>query len=698
MAISAPINKLDPATSYYTHEAEVVDNVYEPPYEYHHLLRPYRLQPLAAEEVAVPVYRDASGQVLQGDPPPDHVATAEYLVRIRPGMFYAPHPCFATHAEGTSRYRHLDATKLQGIRTPYDFPELGTREVTAEDFVRGIRRLADPRLPCPIFPTLRRAILDFEELQQSIASALDAERARRRRLGPEWDERRRPIVLDYLAFPCRGVEVVDRTTFRIVLKRKYPQIRYWMAMHFFAPIPHEALEFYAEPALVERQMDLNRWPVGSGPFYVRECDPDHRVVLERNPYYRGGRYPSEGSEEDRAAGFLDDAGRPIPMLDRVVLAVEKETIPQWNKFLQGYYDLVYVTPEVFEQTIQFGQAGEPVLSERLRALGVRLHQSVGPVIYGVGFNMADPVVGGLEEPRAKLRRAISVALDYQEYLDIFFNGQGCVAQGPIPPGIMGYVGGPEGVNRWVDQWDPVQHRPRRRPLDDARQWMAEAGWPGGRGPDGRPLVLYLDHAFGGDPQFVSIFEWMRQRLRLLGIELGERGTDLSRYRDKLERGAVQLFRFGWFADYPDPENFLFLFYGPNAKIRSSGANYANYQNAEYDRLFEQMEGMVDGPDRRAVISNMVEILRRDAPMCWGMHPVFYLLSHRWHHNAKPREMTHNSLKYHRVDVPERLRFQTEHNRPVRWPGWVLMAGGVMFTRPWRFKDGRRRSNLEIAPC
>jgi ABC-type oligopeptide transport system substrate-binding subunit len=203
--------------------------------------------------------------------------------------------------------------------------------------------------------------------------------------------------------------------------------------------------------------------------------------------------------------------------------------------------------------------------------------------------------------------------------------------------------------------------------------MAAAGYPEGRGPDGRPLTLYLDHAAGGEAAFASIFDWLRARFRLLGIEMRERGTELSRYREKVETGNLQLFRQGWMADYPDPENFLFLFYGPNAKLASKGQNLCNYSNPEYDALFERMEGMMDGPERKAVIDAMVDILRRDAPMVWGMHPTSYLLSHAWYANSIPPGMTGNWGKFVRIDAQERVERQTEWNRPVVWPV-IALAG------------------------
>lgn len=698
--VDAAPSKFDPATSYYHHESQIIENVFEPPFEYHFLKRPYEigLIPRTAEEVPEPVYTDAAGQRLSGDPPAAKVARAEYLIRIKPGILYADHPCFARDAQGRPLYRGLKEEDVRGVRTPYDFPKRDTREVTAEDYVRGIRRLADPRLPCPILTTLQRCIAGFSEYGDALGVAIEAERERRKTAGgPGFDaaedDRLNPFVPDYLAGACPGIEVVDRHSFRIVLKRKYPQIRYWMAMHFFSPIPQESLEFYAQGPLIDRGIVLNRWPIGTGPYYIRVMDPNRQIVFERNPRYRDVRYPSEGEESDRANGFLDDAGKRIPFCDRVVVTLEKEAIPLWSKFQQGYYDYAGVTPEAFEQTIRIGSSGDATLSEDMKARGVRMFSTVTMRNYWIGFNMLDDVVGGYTPEKAKLRQAVSIALDYNEFLDIFYNGQGVVAQGPLPPGLFGSRPGEAGVNPYVDRWDAAHGRAVRRPIADAQRLMAEAGYPDGRTPDGRPLVLYLDHGIGGEAEFVSQYNWMRSRLQQIGVDLQDRGTDLRRFREKMDKGQVQVFRLGWIADYPDPENFLFLFYGPNSKAKTMGENNCNYENAEYDRLFEQVESMINGPERQALIDRMVEIVRRDAAVCFGYHPLLYRLNNAWYANGKPHEMTQGTLKYYRVDPARRVAMQRAWNRPAVVP--VLAVEALLLAAAWPVIARRRR---EEAAC
>ena len=80
-----------------------------------------------------------------------------------------------------------------------------------------------------------------------------------------------------------------------------------------------------------------------------------------------------------------------------------------------------------------------------------------------------------------------------------------------------------------------------------------------------------------------------------------RSTDYNRFQDKMRSGTAQIFQWGWNADYPDPENFLFLFYGPNAKALHRGENASNYRNPEFDALFERMRAMPNSAERQAII-------------------------------------------------------------------------------------------------
>ncbi len=288
----------------------------------------------------------------------------------------------------------------------------------------------------------------------------------------------------------------------------------------------------------------------------------------------------------------------------------------------------------------------------------------------MGFNMVDDVVGGDSDRARLLRRAISIAVDYEEFISIFANGRGESAQGPIPPGIFGHVPGEAGINHYVYDWQ--NNKAIRKPIEIAKELMTKAGYPNGRDETtGKPLTLNLDTPAAG-PGTKARFDWLRKQFAKIGINLVVRATDYNRFQEKMRKGTAQIFQWGWNADYPDPENFFFLLYGINAKVGHNGENAANYQNDEYDELFNQMKSMENGEARQAVINDMVEIVRRDAPWLWGFHPVGFSLHHGWYKNSKPNLMANNTLKYKRIDPESRYEKQQQWNQAVWWPVVVII--------------------------
>lgn len=641
---------LDPARSYSANEIAFTAQIFEPPLQYHFLKRPYQLIPLTAAEVPRPVYLDARRRRLPDAAPVGQIAYSVYEVRIQPGIRYQPHPAFATDASGRFLYHALSPKEVERAYALADFAETGTRELVADDYVYQIKRLAHPKVHSPIFGLMSEYIDGLDAYAGVLAKALADEPT---------------AFLDLTQYPLEGAVAVDRYTYRITVKGKYPQMVFWLAMPFFAPIPPEADRFYSQPGMAAKNLTLDWYPIGTGPFMLTVNNPNRQMVLERNPNFHGERYPSEGEPSDRAAGFLNDADQPLPFIDRAVYSLEKESIPYWNKFLQGYYDVSGISSETFDQAVQMTGQGEVGLTDAMEAKGIGLVTSVETSIFYLGFNMLDPVVGGYAERNRKLRQAISIVYDDDEFISIFRNGRGSPAQGPIPPGIFGHLDGPQGINPYVFDW--VDGRPQRKAIADAKQFLAEAGYPNGRdAKTGKPLVLHFDVTAGG-PDDKARLDWVRKQFAKLNVELEIRDTDYNRFQDKMLRGDAQIFQWGWNADYPDPENFLFLLYGPNIKVGKNGENAANYQNPEFDHLFERMKNMDNGPERQAIIDRMVDLVRRDAPWSFGFHPKQFTLHHAWYRNAKPNLMANNTLKYKRIDPTLRTKQRAAWNRPKVLP-------------------------------
>src|SRR3989440_1782865 len=233
---------LDPVQSYTEDEARFIQQVYEPPLQYHYLNRPYELVPLAALEVP-------KARVVEGG------KFTVYDVHIRPGIRYQPHPAFV------AANQELSPEKIDSLKSPYQLP-LGTRELVADDYIYQIKRLAHPRLHSPIGGLMGEYIVGLADFAKRLQKANSE----------GW--------LDLRQYPLEGVERLNEHTFRVKIRGSYPQFVYWLAMPFFAPVPWEAEKFFAQPGMAGKNFTLDWWPVGSGPYMLTENNPNARMVLE----------------------------------------------------------------------------------------------------------------------------------------------------------------------------------------------------------------------------------------------------------------------------------------------------------------------------------------------------------------------------------------------------------------------------------
>jgi oligopeptide transport system substrate-binding protein len=642
---------MDPAIAYSENEYAFIAQIYEPPFQYHYLKRPYQLVPLTATKMPDIQYVNKQGEKLNPDADVKAIAFTDYIIDIKPGIRYQAHPALAKAANGEYEYHHLSKGQIADLNTLNDFGNKGSRELIAEDYVYQIKRLAHPKTQSPIAEMMKNYIVGFGEFAEKV------------KLLPK------SAIKDV---PMAEVTAISPYQYRIRINGKYPQFMYWLAMTFFAPMPWEADVFYDQDGLADKNITLDWYPIGTGAYLLSENNPNRRMILEKNPNFHLETYPAEGEPEDRQLGLLNDAGKALPFIDKVIFTLEKETIPRWTKFLQGYFDASGIASDSFDQAIQF-TGGNAELTPSMLAKHIQLQTSVEPSIFYMGFNMLDATVGGTGEQARKLRQAIAIAVDYEEMISIFRNGRGIPGQGVLPPGIFGFQEGEAGINPYVYDW--VDGKPQRKNIAAAKQLMTEAGYKDGIDPKTHEaLILYFDTTSTSIDDR-PLFNWYRKQLEKLGIKFVVRATDYNRFQDKIRKGNAQIYVWGWNADYPDPENFFFLLYGGNAKVKFGGENSSNYQNPEFDRLFEQMRNMDNGPERFRLIQQMQEIVRRDAPWLFGLHPKQFSLFHSWFQNRKPHVIANNTLKYLRIDTAARTQQRQVWNQPVLWP---LLAFALLF--------------------
>jgi ABC-type transport system substrate-binding protein len=621
-------------------------------------------------------------------------------VPIKRGILYQPHPAFAKDEQGKHRYLAMKPGELGARRTPLDFEHQGTRELVADDFVYALKRHATTRITAPIFSTFAEYVVGLKEYGELIKKE-DA--LLRKGIDPASPDR---PFLDFRRWDMAGASVVDKHTFRVRIKGKYPQWSYWMQMTFLAPVPWEADAFYAQPGMAEKNITLDIWPVGTGPYMLTEWVQDRRHVMKRNPNYRGEPYPCEGMPGDKEAGLLADCGKPTPFVDTLVSTVEREKSPRRAKFKQGFYDIeIFERPDTGMEYLADMQDSEDVRRE-YQDKGFRLAKGSDVNSYFIAFNMFDPVVGvgpGAVDPEQakrsrKLRQALSIAIDWEEYSKVFPNKAGQAAHSPLPPGIYGSrEGTPEGTNpvthRWVpDKNDPKAGQAVRRSIDEAKKLLAEAGYPNGRdAKTGKPLVLNYDVYFPATPERKPEIDWVVRQFANIDIQLEVRATDNNQFQDKVRKGKYQVFWLGWNADYPDAENFMFLLYSKAGKTKYDGENTSNFENAAYDKMFERMKTLEDGPEKQKLIDDMVTVLREEAPWTMGFYPYTSVAVQSWVHNNKPAILVRDSGRYLRLDVPQRVAKLAEWNKPVWWPAalLVLLALGLVLGARWVLKRRER---------
>jgi len=437
------------------------------------------------------------------------------------------------------------------------------REVTAEDVVYSIKRHFDPEM------RPQGAWL----WQGKIAGIDDWKKA-----GSDYD------------LEIEGLRALDSHTLQIQLLRPFPQLPFTLAQGYAAVVPREAVERYG------RELGLR--PGGSGPFRLTSFDTA-QAVMEPNPAWRWSPVDiyAEGYDEvtHGFSGVAAIHGRRPPFVDRFVIDFVQDSAAQWNSFTKG--NEIQITALPVELADRVLAARSPVA---LRAdLAEKYHVSAdieAGFVYQ-SFNMDFDEFGYHPDPeQAKRNRALRCAMikafDWDARNESFYFGLGVVFPGIIPP--------------VVPEFDPQLSRDSvTRDVPGARRLLAENGW-------NAETLPKLTYGSTGGVRPRQFFEQFRAWLMQIGfpkekVVLKQFATfgDLNK---QWRESRLPYIAVGWGLDYPDAQNTLQLFYGPN---RAPGSNSSNYDNPEYNRLYRQAAEMQPSPERTEIYRRMNEILIDD---------------------------------------------------------------------------------------
>jgi ABC-type transport system substrate-binding protein len=518
-------------------------------------------------------------------PEPEEGGT-RYTFRIKPGIRYANDPVFGGRK----------------------------RELVAADVEYAVKRFRDPANRSPYEWLFQGNILGLDEL---------TERAKK--------EGR----FDYDT-KIPGIEVQGDSLVSFKLKEPNYNFLYFMAMPNVVPVAREAIEGYAS--------DTMGHPVGTGPYVLREWVRRSKIVLERNPDYRGfeleTRYADMADEWDRRA--IDAlAGKRLPLVDRIEVYIIEDEQPRYLAFLNHEHDLLDELPaDYINQVLPGGR-----LAPQLASQGVRVFPELQPEITYYVFNceqlpgQPDNPLAGYTPERVALRRAMVLGHDRAQEIEVIRKGQAIPAQSPIPPGVVGYD-----PNFRTDAQDA--NPSRAKALLDMFGYVDRDGDGFRERPDGRALVVQYKYEIGGQATRDQASLWAKC-MADIGIRLETTAVQFADLLNDKRVGNFQLATSAWIADYPDAQNFLQLLYGPN----TDQSNESRFKLAEYDRLYEESLRHPDSPERNRLYREMTRLLFAYAPWRLGVTRTFQHLQYPWIKAYKKHPILYTNWKWLDIDVP-----------------------------------------------
>jgi len=459
-----------------------------------------------------------------------------WTVKLKPGIFFPDDPAFKGSAALVN----------------------GRRELVAADYAYSFKRFADPANKSP-------GAAEMLEIGWVGLSALRDDAIKSGR----------PFDYDK---PIAGLQVIDRYTLRMVLELPRPRLLENLAStDLLGAVAREVVQFYADK--------VDGHPVGTGPFKLQSWRRSSQIVLVRNPQYRERFYDAEPAPDDAEgqAVLAKFKGRRLPMVDEVRISIIEESQPMWLSFLNGQVDALAtsagrVPSEFLAQAMPGGKIA-PNLAKR----GIQGTRALNADSGVAVFNMDDPLVGGYTPDKVALRRAISLAYDVDAEINQIRRG-GIPAQSPVVPHTTGYN---PAFKSEMSDYDPA----RAKALLDTYGYLDRDGDGWREMPDGSPLTIVM--ATESDQLKRKFDELWRKSLKAVGIRISFKPAQWPENLKAVRAGKLMMWVLGGMADVPDGLTSLARYH--SAQIGSQ--NMARFRHAEFDKVYEQLLVLPDGPER-----------------------------------------------------------------------------------------------------
>lgn len=363
-----------------------------------------------------------------------------------------------------------------------------------------------------------------------------------------------------------AVTALNDSTLQITLVKPYADFLFRLALPFASVFPHEAVEKYKNEIMYHT--------VGTGPFVLKALKADEAVVMARNERYWG----------------VDEFNNRLPYLDGIKVSFIKEDKTEMLELVKGNLDMKYRLPFSMIDQILDEQKN---LKGEYKKFQLQATPEYSTQYYG--FLVPDNIF-----KNKNVRLAFNYAIDRVKIADYTAKGEGVPAMyGFAPPGMPDY--------------DNTQVTGYTFDVKKAKEFLAKAGYPEGKG---FPKITLEINSGGGRNQDVA--EAIKTMLtQNLNIEIELTQVLWAQHINNVETGKTNFWRFGWVADYPDPNNFFSLFYGKNVPATMDKISYANptrYKNDHYDELYEKSLVTTNAQERNKIYGQLDQMIVDDAPV------------------------------------------------------------------------------------
>ena len=359
-----------------------------------------------------------------------------------------------------------------------------------------------------------------------------------------------------------GIQVISEFSIRIKLTRSSPT--------FLKILTHQNIAAFSKKAFLYYKDDIEKHPVGTGPFKLNSFNNKGLVYVKNKQYWR-----------------KDEYNNTLPFLDKIHVLFNTQN-DEFVSFTSQKTDLLLSIPSneinSLFGTLDEAKKGKNILHKLQYRKGVKVNYIV--------FNCSSPPFNDIN-----LRRAIYHGINRKRICEEILLGEGSPAQNGLLP--QGYY------KETKDNWMPAFN------LGLAKKYMKKSKY------NGEELDFFANYSSGTlDEDWCH--EIITQLKNNIGLNLKLKKGSYKQKVQAIEQGNVKIWKGGYIPDYPDAESFLNPYYS-----KSPGANIlwsrGKYVSSDFDEAFERSSEASNDSLRNIIFNSCIKILKEDAPIV----PVYF---------------------------------------------------------------------------